>query len=145
MKTPAIRPIAIGIFRRGDQILVGHANDVAKGEHYCRPPGGGIEFGEKAADALRREIREETHAEVGELRQVAVLENLFDLEGQPRQEIIFVFEATFQDPALYQQDAIVLHEPGWDGSLRWEQMATFRDGTLPLYPDGLLELLEPPV
>ena len=143
--TQRIRPIAIGIFRRGDQILVGHANDVAKGEHYCRPPGGGIEFGERAADALRREIREETHAEVGELRQIAVLENLFLLEGQPRQEIIFVFEATFADPAFYERDEIVLYEPGWDGFLRWQPLATFKDGTPPLYPDGLLELLEQPV
>lgn len=52
----AIRPIAIGIFRRDEEILVGHAHDVLRGEHYCRPPGGGIEFGERAAETLRREI-----------------------------------------------------------------------------------------
>ena len=30
--TMAIRPIAIGIFRRGDRILVGHGHDVIKAE-----------------------------------------------------------------------------------------------------------------
>jgi ADP-ribose pyrophosphatase YjhB (NUDIX family) len=72
-----IRPIAIGIFRRDDQILVGHGHDVLKGEHFCRPPGGAIEFGECAADALRREIREEIHTEIKTPYLLAVLENTF--------------------------------------------------------------------
>lgn len=46
-----IRPIAIGIFRRGDSILVELGQDPATGEHFCRPPGGEIEFGEDGAAA----------------------------------------------------------------------------------------------
>jgi len=81
--TMAIRAIAIGIFRRGDRILVGHGHDAVKGERYCRPPGGAIEFGERAAHALRREMLEEVRAEIDEPRLLGVLENTFMLEGVP--------------------------------------------------------------
>ena len=97
-----IRPIAIGIFRRDDRILVGHGHDVLKGEHFCRPPGGAIEFGERAADALRREIREEIRAEITKPHLLAVLENTFKLEGVPKHELIFVFDTKFLDTHFYQ-------------------------------------------
>lgn len=137
----AIRPIAIGIFRRGDAILVGFATDIAKQERYCRPPGGALEFGERAADALRREIQEEAHAGIGEPRLISVLENTFDLEGVPKHELIFVFEAAFTEARWYELDAIPLFESGWEGELKWVPLSDFRTGRLPLYPDGLLELL----
>jgi ADP-ribose pyrophosphatase YjhB (NUDIX family) len=137
-----IRPIAIGIFRRAEQILVGFAYDALKAERYCRPPGGAIEFGERAADALRREMQEETHAQIDEPRLLGVLENTFELEGVPKHEIIFVFDAAFADPGLYDLDELVLHETGWDGSLKWVSLGDCRNGTIALYPDGLLALLD---
>lgn len=44
----AIRPIALAIPRRGDDLLVFEYHDRSKGETFCRPLGGGIEFGETA-------------------------------------------------------------------------------------------------
>lgn len=137
-----IRPIAIGIFRRADHILVGFAHDAFKDERYCRPPGGAIEFGERAADALRRELQEEAHAQLGATNLLGVLENTFELEGVPKHEIIFVFEATFSDPRLYQLSELPLYEPGWEGSLQWVSLAECRSGAIALYPDGLLALLD---
>jgi 8-oxo-dGTP pyrophosphatase MutT (NUDIX family) len=136
-----IRPIAIGIFRRDDRILVGHGHDVLKGEHFCRPPGGAIEFGERAADALRREIREEICAEITNPHLLAVLENTFTLEGVPKHELIFVFDTTFLDTHFYQLPELPMYEPGWDGPLTWELLDSFRNGPLSLYPEGLLDLL----
>lgn len=140
--SPNIRPIAIGIFRRADQILVGFAYDAAKDERYCRPPGGAIEFGERAAEALCREIREETHAEIGDTRLLGVLENTFRLENVPKHEIIFVFHATFADPRLYEREELVLHEAGWEGVLKWVSLSDCRQGNVTLYPEGLLALLD---
>jgi ADP-ribose pyrophosphatase YjhB (NUDIX family) len=136
-----IRPIAIGIFRRADSILVGHGRDALKDQRYCRPPGGAIEFGERAADALRREIREEVHVEIAEPRLLGVLETTFQLEGLPKHELVFVFEATFKDDGLYQLAELPLYEAGWDGRLTWETIGTLRDGPIPLYPEGLIGLL----
>ena len=137
-----IRPIAIGIFRRADQILVGFAYDAVRKERYCRPPGGAIEFGERAVDALHRELQEEAHAEIGETWLLGVLENTFDLEGVPKHEIVFVFEASFADPKLLELSEIPLYEPGWEGALRWVSLADCRAGVIALYPDGLLALLD---
>jgi len=135
------RPIAIGIFRLGDRILVGHGHDASTQSRYCRPPGGALEFGERAADALRREIREEIHAEIAAPLLLGVLENTFTLEGAPRHEIAFVFAATFVDSRVYRLPEMPLHEKGWDGPLTWEPLDRFEDGTVALYPEGLLELL----
>lgn len=137
-----IRPIAIGVFRRQEEILVGFAHDAFKGERYCRPPGGAIEFGERAASTLRREMREEVRAEIAEPLLLGVLENTFLLEGIPKHELIFVFDAVFLNEQLYDQSEIQLYEAGWEGCLRWVPQSRFRDGSLPLYPDGLLALLD---
>ena len=54
-----IRPIVIGVAIRNDRVLAIEGFDAHKGEHFFRPPGGGIEFGETSEGALRREFREE--------------------------------------------------------------------------------------
>ena len=54
MTEPGIRPKVVCVFRRGDEILVGSHYDRVKEERFYGPPGGGIEFQEYAADALRR-------------------------------------------------------------------------------------------
>ena len=136
-----IRPIAIGIFREGDRILVGHGHDALRGERYCRPPGGALEFGERAADALRREILEEIHAEITPPHLLGVLENTFTLEGARKHEIVFVFETAFVDSRLYQLPELPLYEPGWDGRLTWELLHGFENAAIALYPEGLRELL----
>jgi len=121
---------------------VGFATDAVKGERFCRPPGGAIEFGERAADALRREIREEVRAEIEEPRLIGVLENLFQLEGVAKHELVFVYDAAFVEPHFYQMESVPLFEAGWEGVLRWVPLSEFGTGALPLYPDGLLRLLD---
>jgi ADP-ribose pyrophosphatase YjhB (NUDIX family) len=77
MDKTGIRPIVLCLFRDGDRILVSEAYDSAKGDYYCRPLGGGIEFGEHSRDAMLREIQEEIGAEVESLELIGVLESIF--------------------------------------------------------------------
>lgn len=63
MKPNIIRTVAIGLFRNGNRILVSDGLDPATGRPHCRPLGGSVEFGELAANALVREIREELGVE----------------------------------------------------------------------------------
>lgn len=76
-----------GIVIDEGRLLIEHA--VGKG--FCFLPGGRVEFGESAADALRREATEELGetAEVGRLLIVA--DNFFELDGRRYQEVNLYF------------------------------------------------------
>ena len=65
--TKSVRPKAVCVCRRGDSILVGAGYDASKRETFYGPPGDGMEFGERAVDAVRREIREELGADLFDL------------------------------------------------------------------------------
>jgi ADP-ribose pyrophosphatase YjhB (NUDIX family) len=141
IKKSRIRPIVIAIVRRGDEILVMHGFDSVKQQRFCRPLGGGIDFGERAVDALRREFLEELGAELHKLRFVAVQENIFELEGAPRHELVFVFEAEFADPRVYDCHEFVIQEATEQLRATWESPRVLQEQGIPLYPDGLMDLL----
>jgi ADP-ribose pyrophosphatase YjhB (NUDIX family) len=137
-----IRPKAICAFQRGGRILVAHGHDSVKSQRYARPLGGSIEFGERAVDALRREIREELGAEIAHPRLLGVLESQFVLEGRAGHEVVFVFGADFADSRLYETPTLPIREAGWDGPATWVPLDAFRNGVTPLVPTGLLGLLD---
>lgn len=140
-----IRPLAICIFRNNDRILVGEGYDPVKRETFYRPLGGGIEFGERAEDALRREVREEIGAEIESPVYLFTLENIFTFNGERGHEIVMIFDARFVDDGLYSQKSIRGTET--DGNQQcpfkamWMQVKDFGPHA-PLYPDGLLERLK---
>lgn len=141
-KPSFIRPKAVCVVRRGGEILVSAAADSVKGETFYGPLGGGIEFGERADDAVRREIREELGAELAETRLLGVLENLFVYEGRPGHEIVFVFLGRLADASLYARDELRWTESdGTEWIARWHPLDFFSPGGPPLYPEGLMELL----
>jgi ADP-ribose pyrophosphatase YjhB (NUDIX family) len=142
--TPEIRAVALVILRHGDDILLCEGYDRIKKRTFLRAPGGGIEFGEPAADAARREIREEFDLELGDLRPLGILENLFTFEGTTGHEIIFVFEATW--PAHLPATGTVegCESDGVHFTARWHPLASLHetpsvDGEV--VPPGFLALL----
>jgi|WetSurMetagenome_2_1015567.scaffolds.fasta_scaffold137797_3 8-oxo-dGTP pyrophosphatase MutT (NUDIX family) len=137
-----IRPIAICIVRRDGDLFVFEGHDSVKGETFFRPLGGGIEFGERSEQAVRRELHEELSAELVRLRQVGVLENLFTHEGESWHEIVFVFEGDFANPDLYRPEfATTILDNGQRWRVLWKPLSEFDDQTAILYPEGLLELI----
>jgi ADP-ribose pyrophosphatase YjhB (NUDIX family) len=139
-----IRPIAICILRRGDEFLVFEARDETTDLTFYRPLGGGIEFGERSDDAVRRELREEIGAELQDLRLQTVIENLFEFEGEASHEIVFAYEANFADPDLYGQETFVITEGSETLTGLWRRLIDFDMTSAPLYPEGLLEILKGP-
>jgi clan AA aspartic protease len=135
-----IRPLALVLFRREDgAILVAPGFDPVKQQRFYRPLGGGIEFGERAEDAARREIREELGAEIDGLKLLGTFENIFTYLGQPGHELVWLYEAHFTDPAFCASDVIIADEEGTKFEVHWVQPDLFVRGEAPLYPDGLLE------
>ena len=137
-----IRVLALGIFRRGDEILVFEGYDPSRDQFFYRPLGGAIEFGEFGHQALARELREELRAEVVNPRYLGTLENLFVYDGQQGHEIVLLYEGSLADTAFYDQAEMTAYED--DGTAfraLWKPLNEFGPGKAPLYPDGLLTLL----
>jgi|SRR5687767_11661015 len=141
-KKKRIRALAICVFRRGDHILVFEGHDPVKGETFYRPLGGGIEFGEKSEDVVRRELKEEINVDVGEIRYLGTLENIFVFNGNSYHEIVLIYDGTLMEAGLYEQAVITGKEANGD-EIRalWKSLDEFESGNLILYPDGLLNLL----
>ncbi len=144
MSFERIRPIALGIIRRTDQILVFESREPdSGGQIYYRPLGGTIEFGELGDQALIREMREELGAEIENVRYLGLCENLFHApDGRAAHEIVLLYEADLADKTLYEKEEMLsVEDSGETFRVLWKPLATFRRGEAPLYPNGLLELL----
>ena len=138
------RAVAICVVRRRDEILVFDAYDEVEHLSYHRPLGGGIAFREHSEEAVRRELQEEIGADLEDLHLIGVFENLFELEGVPSHEIVFVYEGRFADPRMYERETFTVDEESTTLRATWRRLDTFDMSTAPLYPDGLLELLRRP-
>ena len=135
------RPVAIAVIRRGDEILVFDVPDAVQDVVGWRPPGGTIEFGERGADTVVREIREELGVEVVGVDYIGTVENIFTYLGVAAHEIVRVYAARFVDRREYEKSRFECIEAnGARFTCVWKPIADFRAGAL-LYPDGLLGLI----
>lgn len=135
---PAIRNLAVGLPVRDGHVLVLHGADSAKREAFYRAIGGGIEFGETADVALRREFEEELAVSLGTVQLLGVLENIFEYENRPGHEIVHVFavESADLDAIPLGAQLQVLDE---GSPVEWNRISTI---DRPLYPTGALQMLQ---
>lgn len=137
-----IRPIALCLFRNNGRILVFEGHDPVKGETFYRPLGGGIEFGERSENAVRRELKEELNVDIADLKYLGMLENLFTFNGNSYHEVVLIYDGTLTESGLYEQALLMGKEAnGDDLRVMWKSLQEFESGKLILYPHGLLELL----
>jgi 8-oxo-dGTP pyrophosphatase MutT (NUDIX family) len=141
MTPQRIRPLALCIFSLRGRILVREAHDQVKGQSFCRPLGGGIEFGESSERAVMREILEELGAAVTNLRLLGTLENIYVHLGKPGHEIVQVYDGAFVDRALYERPFLLGTESDGNPFRAYWRARSHFSATLPLFPDGLTELL----
>ncbi|QIH08843.1 MULTISPECIES: NUDIX hydrolase [unclassified Pseudomonas] len=142
MAEPRIRALALCVFHHQGKILVHQFDDPHQQQTVFRPVGGGIEFGERSDQAIRREVEEELGLSISQLRLLGTLENLFTYLGQPGHEIVQVYDARFNDASVYSRDQ--LHGEETDGmgfTVSWHDSSSFSPQA-PLVPQGLEQLLK---
>ena len=137
-----IRPLAIGLARRGDQLLVMRVCDDHGALKGVRPPGGTVEFGERAAAALVREFQEEFGAAIAIEGAPQVIENFYEHHGHPGHEIVFVYAIRLLDAALTARERFAIDEGNGNVfEAEWFDLARIRSGEVKLFPMGLDALL----
>lgn len=138
----AVRAKAVAVCRNAGRVLVERGYDRLAESRFYRAIGGHIDFGERAAQTVVREWREEYGLTLRDVRLLGVLENVFTYEGRPGHEIVFAFEARVVEPEVYQRDEIEGTDPdGRRHEAVWVSLDDLATGGIPLSPAGLLELL----
>jgi ADP-ribose pyrophosphatase YjhB (NUDIX family) len=102
-----VRVRVCGILIEKDRILLVNHRGLNKTNLFWCPPGGGIQFGESAAESLQREFREETGLEIEVMDFLCV--NEYISQALQAVELFFLvrrisgYVATGTDPELKQQ------------------------------------------
>lgn len=137
-----VRALALAVLLYRDHVLCAEGYDAVKGEQFYRPLGGEIEFGEPAAEAAVRELREEIGRAVEVRAALGATENLFTFNGAPGHEVCFEFVCEFAAGAEPGDLApIVANEGGRGFTARWLPLAEVLGGSHRVYPEGLAERL----
>lgn len=92
-----IRPLAVAIIKKDNKVLALKGFDEKKRELFYRLIGGGIEFGEKGEDTIKREFMEELGFEPINIKYSQTVENIFTFNGHKGHEIVLVYEAELPD------------------------------------------------
>ncbi|WP_341956787.1 NUDIX domain-containing protein [Microbacterium sp. LWH13-1.2] len=132
---PAIRNIAVGLPVKDGHLLALEGHDRSRGLDFLRAIGGGIEFGETAVEALRREFMEELGVELDGAEPLGVFENIFTYEGAPGHEIAHVFAVSSAalDAVPLDAELRILDE---GSPVRWVPIADIETGVRVLFPEG---------
>ena len=104
---------------------------------FCFVPGGRVEYGENAIEALEREFHEELGEEVRVGRLVVVADILYELDGNRYQEICLYFLIEFapESEVLRRQGSFMGNESGI--TFQWIPLDDVDEGDL--FPAFLLE------
>ncbi len=142
MEEKSIRPTAIALMIWENKILVLEYIDKITQQHYYRPLGGGIKFGEYGRQTIKREIKEEIGAKIYDVQYLFALENIFVCDGKPDHQIILVFDAKLEDTSLYGKILEAIEDNGEKFPAFWKSLHEIEQEGKPLYPDGLPEILQ---
>ncbi len=138
------RAKTMGLIFNENRILLEEQEGIhSKGKgYYYRPIGGTIEIGEKSAETLIREFKEEIKVEVIIKDYVSCIENIFKIDNNIGHEIIQIYLVEFKDKTLYKKESFEIIEGNKITYAKWVSLAEISEGKKVLYPNGLFELLQ---
>jgi len=115
------------------RLLLCKGYDHVKKEIFFRILGGGVNFGEKVEDALRREMKEELNSDLENLRFLTVIENIFTYEGEKGHEITFLYKGDLANEDIYEKKSIPI--PGeYEFPAEWVSVSDILEEKIILYP-----------
>lgn len=135
-----IRNIAVGLVARDGHALVEIYPATARHGVFARALGGGIEFGETAADAVVREFAEELGVTLSRAEPLAITENIFEQGGLHGHEIVHVFAVASPDLDALPLD-VELRVLDNHTTVRWVALGELRASRPPWYPVGMIDLV----
>ena len=138
-KFKEIRPIVLGIVRKGNKLLVSKGYDKSKKQEFYRCLGGGIEFLERSEDALIREFKEELNINIKVGKFLGVCESIFNYKGKNAHELVLLYDAYIDDKD-YQEKYKVIDDES-ESEAVWIEINRFKDKELTLYPEEIFKYL----
>lgn len=124
---------------RNNKILVIAGYDYNKKENFYRLIGGGVEFGETGAEALKREVKEEINAEIKNIKYLGLIENIFSYEGKKMHELALVYRAGFKDKNIYKKEEIKILDSRHPQKAYWLDKKEVLK--MKFYPEGLKKFI----
>ena len=132
-----MRPTAFCLLENNGRLLLQEFWHEHDHYHFYRPPGGGIEHGELAIDAARREMREELDLDISDLQFLTVLENIFEYGGEIKHEIIFLFRVEVRDERLIHTPEVRILDSSSAFRAVWHPIDELIEGKVVVYPAAL--------
>ena len=139
-----IRPIVLGLAIRDGKLLVSECYDRTRNLTFYRCIGGGIEFLEKSANALKREFKEEINVDIIVKEYLGMTENIFTFEGRNGHELVLFY--SIEIPENQYQDVYTVYEaddPEGRNERRamWISLNEFKNHERVLYPDDVFKYI----
>lgn len=135
---PRIRNIAVGLLVRHGHVLAEEYPLIPGHHRFVRAIGGGIEFGERAEQAVRREFAEELGVQLGTTRLLSVSENIFQILDRPGHEIVHLFAIScpeLEDLPLARRRRVLDNQ----ATVGWYPLDDLAREAPPFYPAGALD------
>jgi len=134
-KSKQIRVLVGVIIKNGSKILVVPGIDQKKDEFFYRLIGGGVEFGEKLEEALRREIKEEIGSGLENISYLGFLENIFVYEGKNGHEIFFIYQGDLKNKEIYNKEEMPILDSQMEAKAIWASIDELK--THKFYPANI--------
>ncbi len=138
-KFKEIRPIVLGVVKRGNKILVSEGYDKVKKETFYRSIGGGIEFLENSKDALKREFKEELNININVGEFLGISENIFVYNGKNAHELILFYDVSIDESDFKEKYHII--DDNCETDAIWIDINKFKNKELKIYPEQIFKYL----
>jgi len=114
-----IRVLAIALIKNKGKFLACAGFDKLKKQPHYRLLGGGVDFGESTIKALGREIKEELGAKITSAKLLGIEENIFNFNGRPGHEIVYLYAVNLQAKKYYLQKSWPILDSKGGVSVEW--------------------------